>query len=98
MNRKYKVGAVIVTQGIRALRAHDGKPVWFWFEVPPGMSREEALEEAANTPALHGPFDSKTECDRDRDLTVLGPDCKVTRCGEWDPSWGDIRDFLNNRQ
>jgi hypothetical protein len=98
MNKKYKVGAVIVTQGIKALRVHDNKLVWFWFVVPPGMSKEEALEEAIGTPLLHGPFDSKTECDRNRNITMLGPDCTVTDCAEWDPSWGDIRDFLHNRQ
>jgi hypothetical protein len=36
---------------------------------------------------LHGPFKSNTEAEENQQLVLLGPQCKVTEGGVWDPAW-----------
>jgi hypothetical protein len=41
----------------------------------------------ANPKDIHGPFPTKREADRDSEITLFGPDCKITNSGQWDPAW-----------
>jgi hypothetical protein len=34
-----------------------------------------------------GPFASQAEAEHDSEVTLLGAECRVTECGEWDPAW-----------
>jgi hypothetical protein len=53
-------------------QGRDGK--WYW------RLRENPTD-------IHGPFASEREADRDAEVVVLGPNCKITRGGRWDPAW-----------
>jgi hypothetical protein len=36
---------------------------------------------------LHGPFRTEREAQKDSEVTVLGPQCKITEGGLWNPAW-----------
>jgi hypothetical protein len=40
---------------------------------------------------LHGPFKTHAEVDEHQRLTLLGPQCKVTEGGAWDPNWDKLQ-------
>ena len=61
----------------------DGKRAWWWVETTEHMSNEEAVA----TKEWHGPFGSEQEAEANKRLVLLGPDCKVTEGGRWDPAW-----------
>jgi hypothetical protein len=48
---------------------------WYWRET------------TRSDHTLHGPFRTKREALRDSEVTVLGPQCKITEGGQWDPAW-----------
>lgn len=37
--------------------------------------------------AYGGPFATEAECRKHSTDTLLGPDCKITEGGQWDPAW-----------
>lgn len=37
--------------------------------------------------AYGGPFATEAEARRDSEIVMLGPQCKITECGDWDPAW-----------
>ena len=62
--------------------APDGSRQHWWVPVAPGMGDEEALRQE-----WHGPFRTQAEASADEVRTLLGPQCKVTEGGMWDPAW-----------
>jgi hypothetical protein len=40
---------------------------------------------------LHGPFRTKREAQKDSEVTVLGPQCKITEGGQWNPAWDRVQ-------
>jgi hypothetical protein len=74
-----EVGTVIKTQ---SLSGSDG--MHYWFEMPEGWTREDGMPEGVD---IHGPFKTAAEADENERLVLLGPQCKVTEGGEWDPAW-----------
>jgi hypothetical protein len=73
--RKHEIGVPIWTQVLRI----DGQ--WYWYETSDNSS--------APLPGrtLHGPFKTETELNEHQRLTLMGPQCKVTEGGAWDPAW-----------
>jgi hypothetical protein len=67
------------------LDAPDGPLTQFywWADENGNLTPEEIME----TTELHGPFDTEAEANEAARIAVLGPDCKVTEGGTWDPAW-----------
>jgi hypothetical protein len=70
--------------------------VLYWFEMPASFSdedREAMINHIITTQThppgitLHGPFKTEAEVSEHQRLTLLGPQCKVTEGGMWDPNW-----------
>jgi hypothetical protein len=38
-----------------------------------------------------GPFRTKAEAEKDFQVTVLGPQCKIAHGGMWDPAWDRVQ-------
>jgi hypothetical protein len=85
--RAMKVGTLIFTKSFIAYAANGELVGHFWFEVPEGMTTEQAFE----TQEHHGPFRSEAEAEKNKRLVLLGPDCKVTEGGMWDPAWDKLQ-------
>jgi hypothetical protein len=84
--RKFEVGTMIrmtILQGTMK----DGSTVFYWVEVPEGMTNEQA----AKTQKWHGPFKTDAEADEDFRVVVLGPQCEITDGGTWDPAWDKLQ-------
>lgn len=77
--RKRELGEIIYAQTVQD---RDGK-LW-WFECTAGWSQEDGIPPGAE---LHGPFNTQGEATKDQRLVLLGPQCKVTEGGMWDPNW-----------
>jgi hypothetical protein len=70
--------------------------VLYWFEEPANFSEDDhaaMIDHIVTTQthpsgiALHGPFRTQAEVEEDQQLVLLGPQCKVTEGGAWDPKW-----------
>jgi hypothetical protein len=67
------------------------------FDTPDGLqskyywwaseNENATQEEIMATTGVHGPFDTEAEALRAAQIAVVGPDCKVTVAGSWDPAW-----------
>jgi hypothetical protein len=55
----------------------------WWASENENLSPEEIMEKGL----LHGPFDTEAEADEAARIAVIGPNCKVTEGGTWDPAW-----------
>jgi hypothetical protein len=72
--------------------------LFFWFEDVGNAServthwlmhpRDDGWNAADLDVELHGPFKSNAEAEENQQLVLLGPQCKVTEPGVWDPAWG----------
>jgi hypothetical protein len=89
--RKLEVGTIIKPHTFRL------GPLFFWFEDVGDAServthwlmnpRDDGWYAADLDVELHGPFKSNTEAEENQQLVLLGPQCKVTEGGMWDPAW-----------
>jgi hypothetical protein len=77
-----KVGDVIHTA---TAIGSDG--LLYWCRVPDGMTPREA----AATQKVYGPFASDKEVSESQRDVLLGPQCKVTEGGAWDPAWDKMQ-------
>jgi hypothetical protein len=81
-----RLGAPIFTgtAGV-VLDTPDGPQTEFYWSASENenLSPQEIME----TTGLHGPFDTEAEAREAARIAVLGPDCKVTEGGMWDPAW-----------
>jgi hypothetical protein len=61
----------------------------YWFELPEGTTWEDwsVPRHIPRGVTTHGPFKTHEEVDESQRLVLLGPQCKVTEGGEWDPAW-----------
>jgi hypothetical protein len=85
--RRYpKLGEKILTTTF-AITPEDGVQRFFWFLQPDGMTQQQAFE----TQEIHGPFKTEEEADEDLRVTIMGPQCKVTYGGQWDPAWDKLQ-------
>jgi hypothetical protein len=80
------LGTVIRMTALQA-RMQDGSTVFYWIEVPEGMTNQQA----AKTQKWHGPFKTDPEAEEDFRVVVLGPQCKITDGGVWDPAWDRLQ-------
>jgi hypothetical protein len=71
---------VIKTQ---SLRGSDG--MLYWFETPEGL---DAQGRCAGWSGHSRPVQTAAEMDENQRLVPLGPECKVTEGGEWNPVRG----------
>jgi hypothetical protein len=78
--RKLEVGTTIYTQTITAVATGE----LYWFQCAENYSLEDGLPPGAT---LHGPFKTHAEVQEHQRVTLLGPQCKVTEGGAWDPNW-----------
>jgi hypothetical protein len=81
--RKAEVGTVVRATTF-AVVGEIGRRHLYWFEEPEGFSREDGLPPGVT---VHGPFETDAEVKEDQRVTLLGPQCKVTEGGAWDPNW-----------
>jgi hypothetical protein len=81
--RALDVGTVIHTQTVATTTGD-----FYWFECPDNFSLEDGLPPGA---IMHGPFKTDAEVNESQRLTLLGPQCKVTEGGEWDPNWNRLQ-------
>jgi hypothetical protein len=66
--RKLQVGTEVRSRIIQPVMK-DGRTVYYWIEVPEGMTNEEA----AKTQEWCGPFKTVAEADEDFSVVVFGP-------------------------
>jgi hypothetical protein len=52
---------------------------WWWVETSRGDH------------TLRGPFRTEAEAQRDSEVTVVGPKCKINHGGVWDPAWDSLQ-------
>jgi hypothetical protein len=92
--RKFEVGTMINTHTI-GLDTGAGI-VLYWFEAPANFSPDDLatlldyiVAEQRHPPGitLHDPFKTDAEVKEHQRVTLLGPQCKVTEGGTWDPAW-----------
>lgn len=76
-----KVGDILHTKLIFA-KMRDGSNAVFWVQISENMSDEDAMKQE-----WHGPFNTEEEARTNSEVVLLGPDCKVTEGGMWDPAW-----------
>jgi len=81
--RKFEVGSIVRATTLTAV-GEDGRRHLYWFEEPEGFSPENGLPPGVT---LHGPFETDAEVKEHQRKTLLGPQCKLTEGGEWDPNW-----------
>jgi hypothetical protein len=86
-SRRREVGTVIHT-GTATIVDDDGQRWFYWFEKPEGLREGEPLPPDVT---LHGPFKTEAELKEHELLTLMGPDCKVTEGGAWDPAWDKLQ-------
>jgi hypothetical protein len=95
MPKKRRVGDVIRTQTV-AVRLTTGERHLYWFELPDGFSAKDAkrlndwfrgLHNKGPGVGLYGPFQTDAEVSESQRLILLGPQCKITEGGMWDPAW-----------
>jgi Protein of unknown function (DUF3102) len=83
---RQRVEAKMATVADLGVRGGCGRVSHFWFVLPNGMSREQAVE----TQELHGPFKTEAEALEDQELVLFGKDCKIEAGGMWDPAWDRV--------
>jgi len=79
-----RLGVPIFTgTAVIVLDAPDGPQTkyYWWASEDLDPSSEQIMEN------LHGPFDTEAEAKEAARIAVIGPDCKLTEGGTWDPAW-----------
>lgn len=85
--RKWKsgewgIGTMICAQTIGVL--HPQGYFYYWFETAENYSPNDGIPPDA---VMHGPFKTQAETEENQRVVLLGPQCKVTEGGAWDPAW-----------
>jgi hypothetical protein len=76
--RQWKVGdPIIISHGVDA----DGG--WWWVEADFRGRGSRDISRYRHG----GPFRTRAEAQRDSEIQTLGPQCKITEGGMWDPAW-----------
>jgi hypothetical protein len=60
-----KIGTIIEVAFVELVCKEASASGHYWLEVPEGMTKEGALEQALDTNTLHGPFGSEREAEED---------------------------------
>jgi hypothetical protein len=56
----------------------------YWFVRPEGWTPQDGMPDGVD---IHGPFKTEAEANENERLVLLGPQCKITEGGMWDPAW-----------
>jgi hypothetical protein len=79
VKRKWKDGDVVFMDYGR-----DADGLWWWRV---GDGRSPYGRYPLDPDIHHGPFLTEAEAQRDSEITILGPQCKIEDGGTWDPAW-----------